>query len=379
MLLPLLMTGAVSATLGSALPASWPGLLASLLLMAAALTVLKRPVAAPALVPVAISLWAAVQAVLGWTAYRQASLEASLLWAGFGAAYLAGSSLTSAAGRERALTGFAAFAGLTACFALFQPQLTGVNPDVLTGPFPNRNHYACFAELSLAVIVWKASSRANWSYLWWTAAAAVIASVIQSGSRAGAALIAAETIVLAYFLETRARWGILVAASVACALFGSVLWTRLQYGDPFVYRREIYGSTVRMIAERPLRGHGLGAFADAYPPHAAFDAGRAVNHAHSDWLQFAAEGGVLTLALIAGFFFLHIRRLRGHLWAAGLPFLLAHAMVDYPFQRPGAAVWVFLLLGALHAAAGAARLAGDPQHFQARRRQPLRVEQVAPV
>jgi O-antigen ligase len=373
------MAGAVSATLGSALPASWPGLLAPLALMAAALTGLKRPVAAPALVPVAISLWAAVQAVLGWTAYRQSSLEASLLWAGLGAAYIAGSSLTSAAGRERTLTGFAAFAGLTACFALFQPQLTGANPDVLTGPFPNRNHYACFAELSLAVIVWKASRRARWLYIWWAAAVVVIASVVQSGSRAGAAMIAAETVLLVCFLKPRARWGILAASGAACALFGSVLWTRLQYGDPFVYRREIYGSALRMIAERPLRGHGLGAFADAYPPYAVFDAGRKVNHAHNDWLQFAVEGGVLTLAAVAVFFAAHIRRFRGHLWAAGLPFFMAHAAVDYPFQRLGAAVWAFLLLGALHATAGAAGLAGDPQHFQARRRQPLGVEQIASV
>ena len=47
-------------------------------------------------------------------------------------------------------------------------------------------------------------------------------------------------------------------------------------------------------------GFGLGTFETVYPHFALFDIGLIVNHAHNDWLEWAAEGGVpLALALLS--------------------------------------------------------------------------------
>ena len=53
-----------------------------------------------------------------------------------------------------------------------------------------------------------------------------------------------------------------------------------------------------MIAAHPWFGVGLGAWPTVYPSYAIADFGVFANQAHSDWLEWTAEGG-LPLGLVA--------------------------------------------------------------------------------
>lgn len=376
MRLALLLIAASIATLGSWIESTWLDDLAASLLIATALALPRPEIPKLAAIPLALFIWAALQCATGLTAYRHASLRSALYWAAAAAAYVCAVNLLRLPRqRLRALTAFAALAGLLAAFSIFQPQLAGTNPDTQVGPFLNRNTYASFVELALAASVWLALRPGPAQWLWWAASLALIASVIHSGSRAGAAIVLLEAIVLAIHATQRARFAFLAACATLCALLGATLWTRMQYGDPLVHRREIYGSALQMIAEKPLAGHGMGTFQWAYPRFATFDVDRYVNHAHNDWLEIAATGGLpVALALLA-FFILNCKKVAYHPWAYGIPAVLLHASIDFPLQRMGVFSWLIVLTGAIYAACST----GHPVHTQSRRGQPLPVQQVASV
>ena len=138
----------------------------------------------------------------------------------------------------------------------------------------------------------------------------------------------------------------LVAASLAGV---GTLWERLQAPNPFQYRRQIVGSALAMIAERPGRGFGLGTFPQVYPGYATFDAGAVVEHAHNDWLEWSIDGGLpftFVSLLLAGTLIVPAIRSR---WGIGLLAILLHALVDYPFAKFGLTTWIFALAGMLQA------------------------------
>ena len=196
-----------------------------------------------------------------------------------------------------------------------------------------------------------------------------------SASRAGALLLVLEMMVLlvpalwrlwhSRKLRAGSRFprraangpaGFLVAAVAAASLAGiGTLWGRLQLPDPLQFRREIADSTVAMIRERPLHGFGLGTFAQVYPGYATFDAGALVEHAHDDWLEWTAEGGIpfavvwLLLASTLVRPALHSSWATGSQWAMGLLAIFLHALVDYPFAKFGLTAWIFALAGMLQA------------------------------
>ena len=64
-----------------------------------------------------------------------------------------------------------------------------------------------------------------------------------------------------------------LAAALMIAVVGAgTLLGRFADPDPLQYRREIFQSSVEMIATRPWAGYGLGTFATVYPEFAEFDA-----------------------------------------------------------------------------------------------------------
>ena len=88
----------------------------------------------------------------------------------------------------------------------------------------------------------------------------------------------------------------------------------------------------------------MGCWPAAYPAFATFDPGAMVNQAHTDWLQWTAEGGLpvgiamLSLALWA------IRPAIRSIWGIGVIAVLIHAAFDYPFSRPAVGAWPILIL-----------------------------------
>jgi O-antigen ligase len=114
-------------------------------------------------------------------------------------------------------------------------------------------------------------------------------------------------------------------------------------------RREFAVSSLHMIAAHPWSGVGLGAWPTAYPRYAILDFGTFANQAHSDWLQWTAEGGIpFGMALATLFFWCVLPAFRS-VWGLGVIAVFLHAAVDYPFSRPALGAWTFLIIGMLAA------------------------------
>jgi O-antigen ligase len=334
----------------------------------------------PALALAAISLWGFAQLAMDATVYRYATWEASLRTMAFGAtAWVAAKTLRDARLRRRFLSAFAWFGcalSLVSVIAYFTSRgrilwvFASPYPDGW-GPFLSRNDFAGFMELSFPVALWLALDRLtpdsrfstvpDWSTtrepdwiseripLW--VPAWMLAAGLASGSRAGAILLLAEAgAVLGLISKRRAAamfvlWTVLLAAVAGAG----TLVGRFADKDPWLYRREIAASTLRLIADHPWRGYGLGTYAYVYPAYATFDIGAVVEHAHNQWLEWAAEGGIplalVWLTLAVGVSVPAVRSI----WGIGILAAFLHALVDYPFVRCGLTAWDFTLIGALSA------------------------------
>ena len=315
-----------------------------------------------------ISLWGFVQLGLvqlgmAATVYRYATLDAAVRTAALGAtAFAASRALRSARLRIYFLTAFAWFGFAVSVVAVLTyftspGRVLWVFPSPYPdtwGPFLSRNDFAGFLELSFPVAFWLGLRERPRGVSPWIPApipAWMLAAGVASASRAGAILLVVEAItILAITPRRRAMGKFVIAAAVFIAITGAgTLLGRLADPDPLAYRREIARSTIEMIAAHPWRGFGVGTFAQVYPAYASFDAGAAVEHAHNDWLEWAAGGGVpyaaawavLALALSAP----AVRSV----WGLGIMAAFLHALVDYPFARFGLTAWTFALIGALDA------------------------------
>src|ERR1051325_476065 len=216
-------------------------------------------------------------------------------------------------------------------------------------PFTSRNHFAQLLEIVFPVALWLGLTRRPEPYLW--IAAAMLAAGIASTSRAGAALLIAEAIAVLCLTRRAARarnlvWFVALAAIFAIVADAGALFRRFT-GDPLEYRREIASSTAAIIAARPWNGFGLGSSQSAYPAYAQFDAGRVVDHAHNDWLEFAAEGGVPYVALWIALAAVIARPAIRTVWGIGVCAVFLHALVDFPLARVDVEMALFIFVGAI--------------------------------
>jgi O-antigen ligase len=210
----------------------------------------------------------------------------------------------------------------------------------------SRNDFAGFLELSFPVALWLGLSARSAAWLW--APAWMLAAGVASASRAGVVCLALETLVILAITRRAKAARFLAAAAVLIAIAGAgTLLGRLADSDPLLYRREIAGSALEMIRAHPWRGFGIGTFPQVYPAFATFDAGALVEHAHNEWLEWAAGGGLPYAAVWAAFAAaLFVPALRS-VWGVGIIAAFVHATVDYPFARFGLTAWTFSLAGAL--------------------------------
>ena len=229
------------------------------------------------------------------------------------------------------------------------------------GPFVYRNQFAAFVEPCLGLAIAAAIGDRKRSLRWILIAAALFASVIAAGSRAGSAICLTLLIALPVFAYARGvismkslvRVAVLGAASAFAlvAVAGwETIWQRLQEPNPYSVRADLNRSSLSMILDRPLQGFGLGTWSTAYPKYALYDDGTFVNQAHDDWAQWAVEGGVPLFLLMLAVVAMLVPRAVTSLWGFGVIAVFVHAAVDYPFeQRPALAAWLFAMMGALAA------------------------------
>lgn len=124
-------------------------------------------------------------------------------------------------------------------------------------------------------------------------------------------------------------------------------------------RLSLYRSTLRMIADHPWFGTGLGTFSFAFPAYRSDDISMygIYDRAHNTLLEIAAEAGVplasiVVIGWIVAFGVLahgvRTRRRDRVIPAAALSVALLavlHSLVDFSLQIPGFAMVVFALLG----------------------------------
>jgi O-antigen ligase len=326
----------------------------------------------------AMAAWPLVQLAAGTSVYRFETWNAALVWGAHLTVFLL--ALQTFGDRVRLgrfLDALLWFGTAIAALSLVQLFTSGgrifwlfptAYTDLVLGPFVYRNNYAAFVELVLPLALLKAVARPRNALAWSAAAALMVASVVASGSRAGTVLVGLETLgILA--LDARGRafgavWKLAAATTVLVAIAGpGFLWSRFQT-DPLAVRRELVASSLAMLRERPWMGFGLGTWPTAYPAYATFDLGLFANHAHCDWAEWAAEGGLPFLAAAGALAVAAVLWSARRRWGIGVAAVFAHALVDYPLQKPALAALTFTLLGAL--AADARRPVAPPPRWPAR-------------
>jgi O-antigen ligase len=298
---------------------------------------------------IALARWTTLLAVLlaGAVLFQDGRIHRwfrfAMLWFGFLVAVLAMLQTFTAGGKV---------------FWIFRTEYT----ERVMGPILSPNHYAAFMEVTLPLAIYGSLRYRRHALLYSGMAAAMYASVIASASRAGLVLASAEFVAVAVLLWFQGRASaraigrslapvvLLLAAFTAVVGWGTVR-ERLRTPDPFAGRREFAQSSIRMIADRPWFGFGLGTWPIVYPAYAIIDTGTFVNRAHDDWLEWTADGGLpLGIAMMTLFLWC-LRPALGSAWGIGVVAVFLHAAVDYPFSRPALAAWIMTMI-ALLAAAG---------------------------
>ena len=325
----------------------------------AAITLLRRsPVRAhwTMFVPLAIAAWGLIQIALHRTIATADTQWTLLYW--LAAACFLGLGAT-VEDHERLLDGMLWFGAALSILALAQMntshgRILWIVPtqyqDQVFGTFPYYNNYAAFIELLLPLAFWRTLRGGR---QWWVYAGVVTlmyGSVVASGSRAGIALATAELAVLlfvALWCGAKLRMLAILAGVILFAVVAGSqsVWQRFGAPDSYGMRRAFHESALAMARARPVTGFGLGTWTSAYPTYAVADFGVVANHAHSEWGQWAAEGGWGVVALMLVLFGLAVRYSARNTWAIGLVAVLLHALIDYPMVRLGLGCWWFTLFG----------------------------------
>ncbi|MEM9975523.1 MAG: O-antigen ligase family protein [Pseudomonadota bacterium] len=288
------------------------------------------------------------------------------------------------------LTVIALFSTLLAAYGL-AASLTGINP--VLGPledgnvkatFLNRNSYATYAifgilanlGLYLQVMQTREPTRdrrralrhvierffaSGWIFAF--GALLCLAALLIGGSRAGSAAGILAIAVLALcvrssFGKSRALW-IPVAVGIIVVLIGLSGTVRGRIARAGADPREfVYPEIIAGLGERPILGHGLGAFGDTFHARVPLEAaGFEWSRAHNAYLQNLWELGLPAAALFyaplawLGFALLRgawVRRRERLYVSVALAAYVAgglHALVDFSFQIPAVCALFAVLMG----------------------------------
>lgn len=263
----------------------------------------------------------------------------------------------------------------------------------VTGPFINRNTAASYfgicatiwilvvaenirAQLPPGPIVWSAffekilEQKSPWLALSFTGFFVCLAAMFMSGSRAGV-VVSFTFMVIALVLYFRSDIsGRMANLTFVAAMIGGASLLFFTLGSGINYRLEVegsvdasrfetYKSTLRLIADNPWFGTGMGTFPWSYPAYrsSAISMMAVYDRAHSTPLELAAELGLpLTAVIVLAWAAMLVLLARGFAirrrdrilplaaLSAGL-IAAVHSCVDFPLQIPGYAVPVFALLG----------------------------------
>ena len=267
--------------------------------------------------------------------------------------------------------------------------------DSLTSTFVNRNSYATYAGLTLlcstallldhmkpyfalkhpirAKLVILVEELVSKSALKTLAVLSIAISLLLSASRAGIFSSGVGLIVLILIFLSQKRLEVrhlicaaLVSAILASTLFavsGNSLSKRMSSDDvdtSFTFRNYMYGLTWDAIKASPLKGTGLGTYADVIPAYKEDRPGAPVERwdkAHNTYLENALELGlpaatmlnlsIFMVALIAAGGISRRRRdkLIPALGVCATVLVALHSLVDFSLQIPAVAILYACIMG----------------------------------
>ncbi|ANM29271.1 hypothetical protein ABI59_06225 [Acidobacteria bacterium Mor1] len=261
-----------------------------------------------------------------------------------------------------------------------------VSLDAATGTYINRNHFAgfvaagccCGAALALGLmrrrnpdaqhpLVRLLGADGSRVFMLWMLTALALAGLLLSSSRMGIAVgIGMLSITVLGSMRGGAQRRLLALAVLL--LFAAIPLAQVglealfeRYGQSFDSfaegRSTVWFDTGRLATAFPLTGAGFGTFATVYPSFRSASVRLFYEHAHNDYLQFAAEGGLIGVLLIGLVLWVLVGHLRAALTgvkgttgfglAAALVTLLLHTAVDFHFHMPANGAFIAILAGAL--------------------------------
>jgi O-antigen ligase len=352
-------------------------------LAAGELRIVGNPLFSPMLLFAGLTL---AQLETGRTAYQARASSAALLYCAYGLlSFLIVQCLRRTSQVKVLAWIFSGYGFAVAMFALIQD----ITPDGklywlrtlesggwIYGPYVNHNHYAGLMEMLTPiplVISFADGVRASRRALAALAAALMASTIFLSGSRGGMAAFTAQIVLLAGFLITRRKnWKAAFAFGGFLAIaLGLLVWLG---GGELVERiasihsgtrTELSGGTrltidqdsLRIFAQKPVLGWGLGVFPDIYPQFSSLATNLQVGMAHNDYLQLLVEMGVLGFAIALWFlltlFRSALRKLKS--WPSdtnsavtlaamlGVTGILVHSFMDFNLQIPGNAALFYVL------------------------------------
>jgi len=251
--------------------------------------------------------------------------------------------------------------------------------SISAGTLINRNHFAGFLEMTIAVSLGLAYAAAHLdegiarAYSILLGAALMGLAVIFSLSRTGLISLILTLVFITTAIWTRVsqkRLAIMFAISFFGLLAGGALWIGMEnvfarYEELLKQdemlsagRLDLSRDTLKMIAANPW-GIGAGKYQDTFRRYQTFNTESLFDHAHNDYLEITAEWGILAgfvfwvsivLILIYGVraFARHpLPARRGGLLAcAGAIFaILVHSTTDFNLQIPSNAMVFFSFVG----------------------------------
>ena len=293
---------------------------------------------------------------------------------------------------QKAVLGDHAFAGMK-IYGFWSPTNVLTTPF---GPFVNRNHFAGWMLMGLPLALglglgWaeraSRTGRGGWrdviarlsspeggrAQLMAVAVAVMGLSLLMTQSRSGlggmvVAMGLAAIVAGRRRASTRAR--LAVAGGIAALMVGLVAWggadvaTRAGGSGFTELRPRIWRDTLAVIRDFPLTGTGLNTFGTAMRSYQTWTRDLQVREAHNDYLQIAAEGGLL-LAVPAALAFAALARAIWRRFRAGsddtmtgwvrvgattgLVAIALQSLVEFSLQMPGNAAFAAVLMAvALH-------------------------------
>ena len=185
------------------------------------------------------------------------------------------------------------------------------------GPFPNRNHTACFLAMGIVLgagcVAW-AGSRKKFPLMGVALVLSFVAfaGLLATQSRGGvvvafAGLVLFFVLVLFRFPSVRAfsiaAGAVLMLGAVGIGFGGQVLgrFVSKEGGEVSTAMRvHIWQDTFRVWKDAPIFGHGVGSFTQIFPIYQEVATGESiVLHPESSWLQWLVELGALPVFFCA--------------------------------------------------------------------------------